>query len=810
MRQRDIPYGSLLIFFAAYILAGGWGQGLAIIPGITVTFWPPAGIFLASLVLSRPRDWPWFVAVACAAEMSCNAIWFHNPMPLALTYFLGNTLEAFFGAYLLQSFHRGPLRLENISEVGKFVLCAVMAAPMVGATVIASTDAVIGKHPFSVAWPLVWLGDATGLLVSAPLTIVAVHAWKNRTTIPYRRIVEALVLSVAIFAISALAYMGRLPSPFITLPLVLWTSARFHLRGAAVSIALLALASAVVVANQAPFAHLSPDQIHDQIVLLQAFLGISAASALLVAAIAQQYKDSLARIQQLNTDLEARVTERTARLAESEHKLRLFIENAPAAIAMFDRQMRYLAVSHKWLDDFGTPDDIIGQRHYDVFPELPEAWKEAHARGLAGEKLASDGDPFMPARGELQWIKWDLLPWYDRANEVGGIIIASENITEQRQTREAILDADQRKDEFLATLAHELRNPLTPIRTGIDILRHQNLNGGAAILDTMERQTGHLINLVDDLLDLSRITTGRIMLRDHCVEVQQAIQSAIETCRSASDEKRHRLVTDQPKAPIFVKGDRTRVAQIVANLVTNAIKYTDPGGEITVRLEEDSGQAVICVIDNGVGIEPSLLPTIWDLFSQVRDTIERAQGGLGVGLALVKRLVELHGGQATARSEGRGLGCTFEVRLPIVSPPEPLTKLAADPNERHPGPRRLLLIEDSEDVRRVMEVLLSSHGHEVAVAKSGAEALPLLKSFSPEIVICDIGLPEMNGHEIAKEIRKDPAHDGIVLIAVTGWGRAEDLAESRSAGFDLHLTKPVASQALLAAIESAVPLARTP
>lgn len=304
----------LLIFTLAYVMAGGFGQGLALIPGVSITFWPPAGIFVATLLLTSRANWPWWVAAGCAAELICNAIWFHNPIHLALVYFAGNALEALAAAWLLSRALGRPFRLETLEEVAAFVLLAAGLAPVVGATVIAGTDAIIGKHAFATAWPLVWLGDSTGLLVSTPLALVAVQAWRERAGIPPRRLLEAAVVVLLLLLGGVLSARGLLPTVYVTLPPLLWAAARFQLRGAATGLGFVTITTAAfTMMGEGEFAA-RPELMHDRIVMLKTFLGISAVSALLVAALSQQRQQALLSLREANAALEMRVAERTAAL----------------------------------------------------------------------------------------------------------------------------------------------------------------------------------------------------------------------------------------------------------------------------------------------------------------------------------------------------------------------------------------------------------------------------------------------------------------------------------------------------------------
>ena len=374
---------------------------------------------------------------------------------------------------------------------------------------------------------------------------------------------------------------------------------------------------------------------------------------------------------------------------------------------------------------------------------------------------------------------------------------ASQREIEQRKRIEQALDeANRRKDEFLAMLAHELRNPLAPIAIAGELLARtvgEDARTQTAI-GMIKRQATQLTRLVDDLLDVSRITQGRIQLQKRPVDLAAVIAQAIETIEPQLREKRHKLsLFAASYEPLHVDGDSTRLVQCVANVLANAVKYTEPGGEIRVQTSRDEASAVIEITDNGTGIAPELLPQVFDLFVQSDRTLDRSQGGLGIGLAVVKRLVEMHGGEVRGRSEGIGRGSTFEIRLPRVARPEPA---AADGTDIKVAPRRVLIVDDNVDAATSLSMLLTLRGHETQVAYGAKEALTLIETFEPDVGLLDIGLPEMNGYELAARLRASPGLNGLRLVALTGYGQAEDSQRAYAAGFDDHLVKPVDLTAL--------------
>jgi PAS domain S-box-containing protein len=371
------------------------------------------------------------------------------------------------------------------------------------------------------------------------------------------------------------------------------------------------------------------------------------------------------------------------------------------------------------------------------------------------------------------------------------VTLAYERIRHVRELKES----GRMKDEFLATLAHELRNPLAPIRNAADILKQHGPRDPELVWarQVIERQAEHLSRLVDDLLDVSRITRGKIELRRERIPVSVIVSSAVETARPLIEGNQHALTVSLPGEPLYVNGDLTRIAQVVSNLLTNAAKYTPPSGRIEVGAERDGDQAVLRVKDNGVGIPREMLGRIFEMFAQVDSSLERTAGGLGIGLTLARTLVELHGGSIEARSDGAGRGSEFLVRLPLATtepPPLPPPSATEGPGARD-ARARILVVDDNVDAADSLGRLLALDGYDVRIANGGMEALREAESFRPEVILLDIGLPMMNGYDVARRLRKEPWGAEIRLVALTGWGQDEDRRRSKEAGFDEHVVKPI-------------------
>jgi PAS domain S-box-containing protein len=387
-------------------------------------------------------------------------------------------------------------------------------------------------------------------------------------------------------------------------------------------------------------------------------------------------------------------------------------------------------------------------------------------------------------------------PIRDATGKISGAVMVFHDVTQRRRAEKALKEADQRKDQFLAMLAHELRNPLVPIRNGLQILNLAGNNPAMAenARSMMDQALSQMVRLVDDLLDVSRISTGKLKLRKERVELAAVAQSAVDTSRPLIDEQGHKLTVALPSAAIQLDADPTRLAQVFSNLLNNAAKYSEPGGDITLSAETQADEVIVRVADRGIGIPADHLPRIFQLFAQVEMASERSQGGLGIGLSLVKELVEMHGGSIEAHSEGPGRGSEFVVRLPMVgAEPRSGAHSAKDDAERasHAAKYRILIVDDNRLSSESTAMALKLMGHELVTGRDGIEGIERARTFEPEVIFLDIGLPELNGYETARRIRDEPWGKDIFLIAVTGYGQEEDRRRSMEAGFDCHLVKPL-------------------
>jgi PAS domain S-box-containing protein len=440
-----------------------------------------------------------------------------------------------------------------------------------------------------------------------------------------------------------------------------------------------------------------------------------------------------------------------------------------------------------------TSEEAVGQPITLIIPaERIDEERLILDRLVRGERIEHFETVRVSKHGRRLDISLTVSPVRDGGGRIIGASKVARDITESKRAAEALREADRRKCEFLALLAHELRNPLAPLRNGLEVMRlaAQDASAVAQAREMMERQLGHMIRLVDDLLDVSRINCQKMELRRSRVRLEDVLNGAIETARPLIDAARQTLAVSLPAEPVALDADPTRLAQVFANLLNNSTKYTQPGGHIGIDAKRRGQDVLVCVRDDGVGIPAEALPNIFDMFSQVDRSIERATGGLGIGLALVKGLVEMHGGAITASSAGAKQGSTFTVRLPVLEERvEPVTPEPAAPPGR--AQRRILVADDNRDSATSLARVLKLIGNEVHTANDGIEALAAADTFRPEVILMDVGMPRLNGYEATRRIREQPWGRSITIIAVSGWGQDGDRLQSRQAGCDGHLVKPV-------------------
>jgi signal transduction histidine kinase/CheY-like chemotaxis protein len=494
------------------------------------------------------------------------------------------------------------------------------------------------------------------------------------------------------------------------------------------------------------------------------------------------------------------LTER--RLAAETKSFAQLFEQAPSFMAVLRGPEHRIELANPGYMRLIGHREILGKRMIEALPEaiaqgylklLDEVYRSGKAYSASGARYTVQVSPDGPV--VERYLDFVYQPITDADGSVSGIFVEGFDTTSRKLAEMALQDANRRKDEFLAMLAHELRNPLAPIRHAAEILA-RTIPAEAetyAVVNIIRRQTDQLTRLVDDLLDVSRISQGRIDLKHETLNVAALIEQAFETVGPLCHDKRQDVSLALSFEPLYVIGDVTRLVQSLVNVLTNAAKYTDRGGTIRIQTRGSADDVFIEVTDNGSGISAELMPQIFELFVQGDRTLDRSQGGLGIGLAVVKKLIEMHGGQISARSEGLGWGSTFELRLPRAPAPasvDPVTTRSST------SARRVMIVDDNVDAADSLALLLSLEGHETVCVYSAAAALQRVAAFAPDVVLLDIGLPDTDGYEVARRLRGLPGCTAITLVALTGYGQPEDRERALAAGFEAHLVKPVDLAAL--------------
>jgi PAS domain S-box-containing protein len=724
-------------------------------------------------------------------------LWVGEPIATASAIAAGNTLEALTAGWLLARVGFLPA-LARLRDALALVALAAGASTTVSASIGTVALCASGLHPWDAAgmlWRTWWVGDALGALLVCPLVLVWAAA-AAPPSVAERRVeaaglvVVAVAVVLAVFALPAAPPLASYPHEYLIFPVVIWAALRFGQRGTAtVGFLVAAVAIASTVRGVGPFIAETP---HLSLLLLQLFMAIVATTGLLLAAAIGE-RDAARR--QVRDDL--------ARERASDERLRLALNAGRMGVWDWDLHTGEVRWSEGMEAIFGiapgrfagTIDSFFALVHSDDQPLISDAL----------ERTLRDGTPYqvefrnLRDDGAIGWMAATGRVFLDARGRPARILGVGMDITVRRQlageleARAAELaEADRRKDEFLAMLAHELRNPLAPLRTAISLLRLDARRADQS-LDIADRQVDQLARLVDDLLDVSRITQGRITLHREPVAIAAVVASALETVRPAADARGHVLRVSLPTKPVRVDADPARLAQVLANLLDNAVKYTPPGGAVWLTAEQVGERVVLRVRDTGAGIAPEVLPQVFDLFVQADRTLDRARGGLGIGLTIVRRLVELHGGRVDARSPGLGLGSEFVVELPALpaSLDDGRLETVTLAGSRSAGSSlRVLVVEDNQDTAESLAAMIEVWGHEVRVAFDGPTALDLSEHWTPDVIISDLGLPGVDGYELACRLRSRPRLGGAVLIALSGYGREEDKRRALDAGFDHHLTKP--------------------
>lgn len=485
--------------------------------------------------------------------------------------------------------------------------------------------------------------------------------------------------------------------------------------------------------------------------------------------------------------------------------LRHVVDAAPSLIFVKDWDGRFVLGNDALARTYGTAiGDLVGKTDADFnanAAEVEHFRRDDRTVMTTRQEKQIPEEPVTGADGSTRWFSTVKVPLVDEDGTCNKVLGVATDITARKRAEEALIEADRSKDNFLAVLSHELRNPLAPILSGVYVLRHapQGSEPFNRALSVMERQGGHLARLVDDLLDLTRIAHGKIQLQRKRLDLAELVRETTEDARDNFERRGIRLEVSVDSA--WVHADPTRIAEILGNLLDNALKFTPDGGRVDVALERTPSAAVLTVRDTGSGIKPLMLTRLFEPFSQADSALARSRGGLGLGLALARELVQLHGGSISAMSPGVDRGSVFTVTLPLQSVAE-TTAVERAPAEANGAarPKRVLLIEDNVDNAECLRDLIELMGHEVRIAPDGASGISLACAFQPEVVVCDIGLPDMSGYDVARSIRSIPSLQGVMLVGLTGYALPEDRRRAAEAGFDVHLAKPASAEKLRLAV----------
>lgn len=827
---------------ALYFLSGKAGLGLAFLNQSATAVWPPAGIALAALLLFGFRMWPAVLAGAFLVNLSTA-----GNLATSLAISVGNTLEAILGAYFVRRFAGSLRAFDEPRRIFLFALLAGLVAtavsPTIGVTALALAGYVTGPT-FGPVWLTWWLGDASGVLVLAPFLLL----WMTRPRVSWKphRVAEAVALFASLILIGALVFggvasgrMGSAPLEFLCVPVLVWAAFRFSQREAATATLLLSgIAIIGTLRGAGPFARGEPNE---SLLLLQSYMAVISVLVLAVTAALAERRRNEVRIRTINEELERRVGERTEELRHVVDDLRAEMEARARAQEALEtsearlREAQRVARVGSWEWDIERnllwwSDELYAiyglQREsfpatYESFLERVHPDDRAHVRRVV-EAAYQNKQPFnfehrvvrpdgtaiaLHARGRVVTDSSGrpthmLGTGQDVTDEKRAEEERSRLLVEQEARRQAE-EANRLKDEFLATLSHELRTPLNAIVGWANLLREGALDPATKTraVETISRNAQIQSHLISDILDISRMIAGQLDFKLQLVDLAGVIEGALDTMKPAAQASGIMLQAHLDSDIRDVLGSPDRLQQVVWNLLSNAIKFTPNGGSVTITLTSEKAIAQVRVVDDGVGIDPDFLPHVFERFRQKNPSSSRKQGGLGLGLAIARHIVEFHGGSIVAANRSDARGAVFTVTLPLA---EHAGKLAA--RRAPPGPAdvhgsavgplrgiRALLVEDEPDSRELLATLLTGCGAEVRVASSAAEALLLLGPVRPNLLISDIAMPGETGYDLIEHVRalEPEAGGAIPAIAVTAYAGAEDARRALRAGYQAHLSKPI-------------------
>jgi len=809
-RYRDVTVFAGII--VAYVVGGAFGLSLAFVHASATAVWPPTGIAIGSLLLVGLRFWPAVFAGAFIVNIEPSGI------AAAIGIAAGNTAEAVAAAALVQRYAGGVRAFTRAADLFKYVLIAAILAPTVAATVGVASLAIAGliteASPFFI-WVTWWIGDAIAACVIAPAIVV----WGVRRpgTWSFERAAEGALIGLVIALTALIVFAGWLPGfdphyalGFICIPSCLWCAYRFGPRGAAAgSLLLSGIAIWGTLGGLGPFGREVPQ---NALPLLQMFAGVVAVASLTVGALASQSRLADQEIRALNTDLERRVRERSAQLIQSEARLLEAQQVGHIGSWDWDITRDQLWWSEELYRIYGV-DPARFDASYAGFLALvhpdDRAMVEREVRGALDEAGAFDFEHRVVwPDGAVRWLQGRGRVVRARDGSPLRMVGTGADVTERKALeaerarladadaeRRAAEEANRQKDEFLAVLSHELRTPLNAVLGWLQVLRSRALEPDIArTIEVVERNGHALRRIIDDLLDLSAIVSGKLRLETTGVNLDAELRGAIESMRPHADARG--LVLDyRPCAePIVIEADSHRLHQVLSNLLANAVKFTPAGGHVTLSCRREDDHAVMTIADTGIGVPKDAQPHIFDPFRQADSSLTRGHGGLGLGLAIARYLVDLHGGTIRVDSPGEHQGTTFTVHLPTA------TDFTVEPSNagvRHDlsaamrllHGKRVVVIDDDADARQLLAVGLTAAGASVATAESAMQGLQRVVELLPDVVLVDISMPGMDGYEFLQELRR--CGHGMPAIAVTAHAAGHDRQRAISAGFHEHISKPV-------------------
>ncbi len=783
-----------LIVTGVYVVCAKLGLTLAIVAQQVTVVWPPTGIALAAVVLFGYRIWPAIAVGAFIANITTS-----TPAITSLGIATGNTLEAIAAAYLLKRFVRFQPSLARFRDIFGLISAGAILSTTVSATIGVASLCATGIQPwdrFAALWNVWFLGDAMGDVIIAPLVLTMFSA-EARRKISERSAGEFIALVVVLVAFVSFVF-GRPgvtasthnPADYALFPVLIWAALRFGTCGTAIGGFITAtIAIWGTIHGRGPFAAGDTNQ---NLISLVLFMFVAIVTSLIIA-VAETQRRLAERSSQQSEERYRSLVLASSQVVWSTNSVGDVVEDLPTW-RKFTGQSTEEMMGRGW-GRMLHPEDI---------GRVGEIWERSLATGTPHEVEFR----VLSAEGSYRDVFGRAVPVFERDGRIREWVGTLTDVTARKRAEREMQEANRRKDEFLAMLAHELRNPLAPIRNAAHVLR---MTGGAVspaqlqwARDVIDRQIQHLTRLVDDLLDVSRITQGKVTLRKETADLATIVARAVETSRPLIDERRHHFTLSLPAESLLVEGDATRLSQVVSNLLNNAAKYTEEGGQITLTASRLENEAVLKVRDTGIGIPSEALPHIFDLFTQADRSLDRSQGGLGIGLTLVRSLVEMHGGRVQVSSSGPGHGSEFVVYLPALPPQQ--RSASGTKHGLHqtssPASFRILVVDDNLDAAESLALILELSGHTVQMAHEGVTALEAAHSFQPQVILLDIGLPQMDGYEVARRLREQPDANKLFLIAVTGYGQDQDRERSKLAGFDRHLVKPIDPSALQSMLAS--------